>query len=164
MSKIRKVYGIGIVLIFVMTIFVACGTKKASASKDFEFSYKGDTVTIDDDATKMLKDIGKAKETKKTESCAFQGYDRTYVYDDFTITTYSKTKSGSEFINSIELTKDSVATKENIKIGSSKKDMLDVYGTVKDKFGVYTYTKGKTKLVIEVDDSDKVISIKYMKK
>lgn len=153
-----------IIIILVVAMFAACGSKKVgSSSKDFEFTYKDETVTIDSEAAKLLEKAGKAVDTKKTESCAFQGYDRTYVYDDFTIKTYSKSKTGEEYVNSIDLKTDKVATKEDIKIGSTKKDLEKAYGTVKDKFGVYTYTKGKTKLVIEVDDSDKVISIQYMK-
>lgn len=144
-----------------MTTF---STNAAAASKNFQFTYSNVTVSIDSTAKPLIEKAGKANKTTKTKSCAYKGYDRTYEYDDFTLKTYSKTKKGKEYVSSIILTSSGVTTKEKIKIGSTKKEMLKAYGNVKGQFGVYVFTKGSTKLVIELDDSDKVVSITYMAK
>ncbi len=160
----KRMFGITITVL-AMTLMVACsGKSTTTGSKDFDFEYKGETVTIDSEAKKLLEAAGTPDDTKKTASCAYDGYDRTYVYKGVTITTYSKTKDGEEYINGITLTDPSVATKEDIKIGSSDKEVFKAYGDEKGKFGVYTYTKGKSKLVIELDDSNKVSSVQYMAK
>lgn len=165
MSKSKRVIGLLMVMILTVSMLAACGGKTStSGSKEYEFTYKDQTVTIHSEAKKFLEKAGTPKETKKTASCAYDGFDRTYVFDDFTVYTYSKTKAGEEYINSITLTSDKVETKEKLKIGGSDKDMEKAYGTSKGKFGVFTYTKGKTKMVIELDDSNKVISIQYMEK
>ena len=163
-KSMKRIMGLTIVsMLFVL--LTACGSKSSgSASKDYEFTYQGQTITIHSEAKKFLEAAGTPKDTKKTASCAYDGYDRSYVYDGFTVNTYSKTKQGEEYINSIVLTGDQVATKEKIKLGSTEKDLQKAYGTSKGKFGVYTYTKGKSKLVIEVDDAKEVTTIQYLEK
>ncbi len=163
--KLKRLFSVILTVCLLSASLIACGGKSStSASKDFDFTYKGETITIHSEAKEILKVAGTPKATKKTASCAYDGYDRTYEYNDFTILTYSKSKDGEEYINGINLTTPNIATKEDIKIGSSQKQVLKAYGNEKGKFGVYTFTKGKSKLVIEIDDKDKVSSIKYMEK
>jgi len=165
MSNIKRVIRKGAVFLLIVILLIAFNSNNVNAaSKTFDFTYKSVTVTINSEATKFLKKAGKAKSVKKTNSCAYKGYDRIYVYKDFTLKTYSKSKKGKEYVNSIALTTKNLSTKEKVKLGSTKKTMIKAYGNVKGRFGVYTYTKGKTKLVIELNDSDKVASIQYMAK
>ena len=146
--KLKRLFSVILTVCLLSASLIACGGKSStSASKDFDFTYKGETITIHSEAKEILKVAGTPKATKKTASCAYDGYDRTY-----------------EYINGINLTTPNIATKEDIKIGSSQKQVLKAYGNEKGKFGVYTFTKGKSKLVIEIDDKDKVSSIKYMEK
>lgn len=165
MNYLKKSVQKGIAL-FMVAVFciIVLRNNAAAASKNFEFTYDKVTVTIDSVAADLIKAPGKANDYKRTKSCAYKGYDRTYVFDDFTLKTYSKSVKGKEYVSSILLTSGDVSTKEKIKVGSTKKEMIKAYGKGKGQFGVYTYTKGNTKLVIELDDSDKVLSIEYMAK
>lgn len=165
MKNLKKWFQKGISLLMAVVVCTTLSSNYASAaSKNFEFTYDKVTVSVDSAAAELIEKAGKANDTKKVKSCAYKGYDRTYEYDDFTLKTYSKTTRGKEYVSSIILTSGDVATKENIKIGSTEKEMLKAYGKAKGQFGVYTFTKGKTKLVIELDDSDKVAYISYMAK
>lgn len=132
----------------------------SAASKGYTFKYKGVSVSIGSDATKLIKKAGKASSTKRVKSCAHKGEDTTYTYKDFTLRTYSEKKGGTEYVMEIILKTSKVKTAEGIKVGSKEKDVTKKYGKKKASFGVYTYTKGNTKLLIEVSDK-KVSEITY---
>lgn len=135
-----------------------------AAPKGYGFTYNRVTVYMNSKASKFLEKAGTPKSKSESKSCAYDGMDRTYTYKDFIVKTYSKSKNGAEYINSIVLRTSKVSTKEGIKIGSSKNDVIDAYGRATARFGVYTYTKGKCKLMIEMDSKDKVSSITYLAK
>lgn len=160
MKKLTKVL---MSLLLVVSLIAGTSVVSVDAASGYSFKYGGVSVTIGSKATKFLKKAGKP--TKKTEkkSCAYAGKDRTYQYKNFTVTTYSKSNKGTEYINSITLTTSKVSTKEGIKIGSSESDVKKKYKKAKENFGVYTATKGKSKLLITVDDG-KVTAIKYVAK
>lgn len=144
-----------------VVIAVNAVTVPASAkSKGYVFKYKGVSVTMHGEAKKLIKKAGKPKKKTVKKSCAYKGKDRTYVYKDFQLQTYSKTNKGKEYVNEIRFRTNKVATKEGIRIGSSVSDVTKKYGNSKPKFGVYTYKKGSSKLQIIVDD-DKVTGIRY---
>lgn len=134
-----------------------------AASSGYTFKYKGVSVSIGSDASKLIKKAGKASSTKRTKSCAHKGEDTTYSYKDFTLRTYSEKKGGTEYVMEIILKTSKVKTAEGIKVGSKEKDVTKKYGKKKANFGVYTYTKGNTKLSIEVSDK-KVTEISYSEK
>ena len=134
-----------------------------AASKGYTFKYKGVSVSIGSDATKLIKKAGKASSTKRTKSCAHKGEDTTYTYKDFTLRTYSEKKGGTEYVMEITLKTSKVKTAEGIKVGSKEKDVMKKYGKKSASFGVYTYTKGSTKIMIEVSNK-KVTKITYAAK
>lgn len=148
----------------VMLTVLSSSTITQAAPKGYVWKYKKTSVTIHDKASAILSKAGKPVSKSESKSCAYKGMDRTYKYKDFIITTYSNTTNGTEYVNSIELTTSKVQTSEKIKIGSSKNSVIDTYGKGKSEFGVYTFTKGKTKLMIEIDSKNKVSSITYMAK
>lgn len=135
-----------------------------AAPKGYGFTYQRVTVYMHGKASKLLQKAGRPKAKSESKSCAYDGMDRTYTYKDFIVKTYSNSSKGTEYINSIELLTSKVSTKEGIQIGSSKNDVIDAYGRATAKFGVYTYTKGKCKLTIEMDSKDKVSRIIYLAK
>lgn len=159
---ISKIVVMAVCLALALT-FVFTDTANA-APKGYGFTYKGVTVYMDSKADKLLKKAGKPKKKTESKSCAYDGMDRTYTYQDLVIKTYSNSAKGAEYINSIELLTSKVKTKEGIKVGSAKNAMIKAYGNGKSQFGVYTYTKGKCKLMIELDSRNKVSKITYLAK
>lgn len=141
---------------------IVVGTDALAASKGYSFKFNKESISIHSAAKTFIKKAGTANDETKVKSCAYNGYDRSYVYDDFILKTYSKTKTGSEYVSSIILTNSDVKTLEGIKIGSTKKEMIKKYGKNSGEFGVYTYKKGKTKLIFELDEKDKIIYIEYV--
>lgn len=134
-----------------------------AAPKGYLFKYKGVLASMHGKADALMKKAGKPLSQKRSKSCAYNGLDSTYVYKDFTLTTYSNSVKGAQYINSITLRTNKVATKEGIKISSSYNTVVKKYGKAKDNFGVYFYTKGKSRLQIEVTDK-KVSGIMYVAK
>jgi hypothetical protein len=132
-----------------------------AASKGFQFKKYGVTISMHGKAASFIKKAGKAKKTKASKSCAYDGKDRTYEYKDFILYTYSKSDKGAEYVNGITFKTKKVSTKEGIKIGSSEEKLLETYGDAKAKYGIYTYKKGKSKLQFEVEDG-KVTNIRYV--
>lgn len=154
------------IVVFCLMIAMLAGTvgtvsTVSAAPKGYGFTYKRTTVYMHGKAKSILQKAGKPKSKSESKSCAYDGMDRTYTYKDFVVKTYSKSKKGTEYVNSIVLKTSKVSTKEGLKIGNSKNDMIDIYGRAKSNFGVYTYKKGKCKLMIEVED-DKVTGITYV--
>jgi hypothetical protein len=154
-----------IISVMLVAVIVLAGipTQTKAASKGYVFAYKGVSATMNGKAAALLKKAGKPISKKRSKSCAYNGLDGTYVYKDFIVTTYSNSVKGAEYINSITLRTSKVATKEGIKIGSSYNSVVKKYGKGKDNFGVYVYTKGKSKLQFEITNN-KVKKITYLTK
>lgn len=147
-----------VLMAFVMSNFTV---RVQAGSKGYKFTYKKATVYMGGPAKRMIKKAGKPKSKKVKKSCAYEGKDRTYKYKDFILYTYSNSNKGAEYVNGISFLTSKVSTKEGIHIGSSYREVKKKYGNAKERFGVYTYKKGKCKLQIEVTD-DEVTNIRYI--
>lgn len=154
------------IAVFCLVVIMLAGTASTvnAAPRGYGFTYSRVTVYMNSKAKKLLDKAGRPKSKSESKSCAYDGMDRTYTYKDFIVKTYSKSEKGSEYINSIVLLTSNVTTKEGIKIGSPKNDVIDAYGRARANFGVYTYTKGKCKLMIEMNKDDEVSCITYVAK
>lgn len=152
-----------VLCLVLMFTFLTADTADA-APKGYGFTYKGATVYMNGNAKKLLKKAGKPKKKTESKSCAYEGMDRTYTFKNFLVKTYSHSDKGDEYVNSIVLLNSKVKTREGIKVGSSKNDMIDAYGRGSSEFGVYTYSKGKCKLMIELNSKDRVSRITYLAK
>ena len=153
MKKITKLLG----LVFSLVILCSCGTKE---KKEEAFSFQYEDLTINLGAELDKDKLGKELNYSETQSCAFEGLDKTYTYEHFEITT-NPYKDGDK-IGSIYFLDDEVTTVEGLKKGDSLAMMEEIYG--KDyalENSVYTYTKGKTELQFLVQD-DTIISIEYL--
>lgn len=144
----------------VMFLLVPFSATEA-APKGYGFKYAGVTVYVHGKASKLIDKMGEPNKKTKSKSCAYDGEDTKYVYDDFTLVTYTEKKGGTEYVQSIKFTTKKAKTKEGIKIGSKEKTMKKKYGRAKDNFGVYTYKKGKMGIVLTVED-EKVTEIQYV--
>lgn len=156
----KKLLGITVILAVLVS---ASAVPVQAAPKGYIFKYKKVSASMHGKAAVLMKKAGQPVSQKRSKSCAYDGLDSTYVYKDFILTTYSHSVKGEQYINSITLRTDKVATKKGIKIGSPYNAVVKKYGKAKDNLGVYTYTKGKSKLQIEVTE-DEVTKITYVAK
>ena len=145
-----------------LALILTAGFSTSASAKiqGYYFKNAGVTVTMDSAAKKFISKAGKPVKTKVEKSCAYKGKDRTYQYKNFILKTYSNSEKGAEYVQSITFLNKSVSTKEGVKIGSDESLVTKKYGKAKPKFGIYTYTKGNTKLQFEIEDGT-VKNIRY---
>ena len=141
-------------LLVIVFMLCACDNK----TNDFTLTYQNITFTLGEEFSE--EKYGEAIDYAETESCAFEGLDKTYKYEHYEITTSPIDKQDK--ITSIYFLDSDIKTNEGIQIGDDISDMEKVYG--KDythENSLYTYTKNKTKLTFLVQDTT-IISIEYL--
>lgn len=170
---------LGVVLAAGMVMMTACGGNPAEGSsgavqgsgssgaqgtavsqKGYVFTHNGTTVSVDQDMSDVLKGLGEAASYFEAPSCAFEGLDKVYTYNGFTIDTYPQ--DGKDLVSAITLTDDIVTTAEGVYNGSSLADVTAAYGTdYAEEGGMVVYKKDGMKLCFIVQD-DVVTSIQYL--
>lgn len=150
--------------------FVSCtapadngqGGKPAKDSKYFFKVASKDNyaVKIDADMADVLEALGQPLKYFEAASCAFDGLDKTYTYAGYVILTRPDGKK--DYINSIQLTDDSVQTTEGAYIGMTTEAVKGIYGDPTEETAtLLSYTDGNTTLNFVLKDA-KVISIEYL--
>ena len=92
------------------------------------------TAPADDSRTLL----DQALETGEAPSCAFEGLDKVYYFDGFEI--QSGLVNNVEMITGVILVDQTVETREGLRIGMSKDEMLRIYGDdYRESFGQYIY-------------------------
>lgn len=124
------------------------------------FEANGQKVSINMPAGDIEDKLGKAKSYFEAESCAFQGLDKTYTYNDFVVRTYPTDEK--DYVASIELTDDIATTAEGAYIGMSADEVKDLYSEApsSETDKALVYTNGDTKLSFILDGGN-VSSITY---
>lgn len=120
MKKSKKI--ISLVLAIAMVLLVPVSVISA-APKGYGFRYAGVTVYVHGKASGLIDKMGEPNKKSKSKSCAYDGEDIKYVYDEFTLVTYTEKNGGTEYVQSIKFTSKKAKTKEGIKIGSKEKTM-----------------------------------------
>lgn len=123
----------------------------------FVFKTADKEITLGEEFS--IEKCGKENEYSEIASCAFEGLDKTYKYDNYEITTYPD--NNKDKILSIYFLDETVSTTEGVKISDSYDDMVNAYGTNFEKeSNKYTYKKGKTSIEFFVEN-EVVTSIEY---
>ena len=158
MKKCNKVIAVFMALLMLLCVPTSIAH---AAPSGYGFKYAGVTVYVHGEASKLIDEMGDPERKTKTKSCAYDGEDIKYVYDNFILVTYTEKTGGTEYVQSIKFTSSKVKTKEGIKIGSTESTLNRKYGRIRDNFGVYTYKKGNMGIVFTVKDG-KVSGIQYL--
>ncbi len=152
----------GLLVLCTVILLGAC-TPAEDAEPLYVFTYNGTKIEINDSAEEILAALGTWKQYSESPSCLFDGLDKIYGYGGFRIQTYPK--DGKEFVYSVELLDDSVATSKGITIGSTRDAVIAAYGEGGRDTGsalIYTDTTYGTELMISLRDGA-VINIQYKK-
>lgn len=154
MSAWKHALRVTICLLLTAVCAAAAVSDAMAAPRGYYFEFQKKKATPGASAEPFLEAAGEAQKTTRSNSCATKGYDYTYEYEDFILRTYTKEKKqgAAQYVSGIVLTSKEVKTPEGIKIGSKEKTVKKKYKNAKESFGVYTKTKGKTKIVIAVED------------
>ena len=138
------------------------GGKIAKESKYFfKVASKDDfAVKIDADMSGVLSALGEPLQYFEAASCAFDGLDKTYTYAGYVILTRPDGKK--DYVNSIQLTDDSVQTPEGAYVGMTADAVKGIYGDpAEETETLISYVDGNATLNFILKDA-KVISIEYL--
>jgi hypothetical protein len=125
----------------------------------YYFIYNGINIVLNDNIEQIISKIGDANNIFEAPSCAFEGIDKIFYYDNFYINTYPD--GDKDLILSITLTDESAQTPERLGIGMKLEDMINAYGNNYDNnFDLYTYIKGDAELAFFFD-GDILVDIAY---
>ncbi|WP_435162920.1 hypothetical protein [Paenibacillus glycanilyticus] len=140
----------------------ASGTPEQASSNGYVFEANGIPIPMHAEAAPILKQLGKPQSYFESQACAFPGLNKIYQYSSFDVYAYEK--DGVDYIASVILFDDTVATKEGVTLFNKKSDVIKAYG---DKFtnnlNLYVYDQGKSQLRFVIEN-DQVTSIEYLAK
>ena len=107
----------------------------------YTFETEGVEISMDQDASEVLSQLGKAESYYEAQSSSYQGKEKVYTYKGFELSTYP---SGSaDYVKSIWFLNEETVTPEGIHIGSTIDEMTTAYGDD------YTEANGKYQYVSE---------------
>lgn len=126
-------------------------TAAKAESGRFNVVYKGTEIVINTDAKPVIDALGNDYDYFESESCAYQGLDKTYDYKIFKIYTYPD--GDRDLISSVEFTSDVMETAEGVKIGTPEAEVDSVYGSDYKTNGLARiYSSGDTNLSIVISN------------
>lgn len=166
-SEMNKNIKNSIIIILIIAIIIVCihiisnrnaENDEVNNIQEYVFcNNNNNKIKIDDEFSR--EKYGQEKEYSEIISCAYEGLDRIYKYENYEITTYER--DGKERIQSIYLLNDMVKTEEDVKITDSYNKMIEKYSDnyVREE-NMYTYIQGKTALKFIIENNI-ITSIEY---
>lgn len=118
MKKSKKM--ISLVLAIAMVLLVPVSVVSA-APKGYGFRYAGVTVYVHGKASGLIDKMGEPNKKSKSKSCAYDGEDIKYVYDDFTLVTYTEKKVARNMYNPSNLLQKRQRPKKESRLEAKKK-------------------------------------------
>jgi len=131
----------------------------AGGSSGFSLPLRGTVVHMNQDIAEVITALGEPLGVHISPSCAFDGYDRIFLFPGVQIHTFPQGER--DFVHIISVMDDSVVTEGGIFLGSEWHDVLDAYGqTYEQEFSKFTFNRNGTNLSFFVEN-DMVIAITY---
>ena len=134
------------------------GAQQTASTDGFVFTAEGTEIAMNAEAAPILEKLGKEKSYFESASCAFEGMDKEYTYNGFVLKTYPL--NDVDYVSSVTLQDDTVATPEGISIGSELADVKAAYGDSSSDTKC-EYVKGDSQLLILLENGI-VTSIQYV--
>ena len=157
-----KIIVLYLVFVLIMNLLCACDNSsvsdKSDLEQDFILVYKGVEIVPGAEMAPVKEALGEPTSYYESISCAFEGMDKIYTYGSIQITTY--TEKDVDYIYTIVLLDDGIATPEGIYIGSDVLNVISAYGEMELEQNVVIYTQGNTSITLGFRDGV-VVSITY---
>ncbi len=93
---------------------------------DLVFEYNGQIINLDEHINDVKSKIGEPLEMTSAPSCYYDGDDKSFIYDGFTIYTYPDGEN--DYVVSIEFSTDAVSTVKGARVGMAIEEALAIYG------------------------------------
>ena len=119
-------------------------------------------ILLGGDPDAVIGKLGDAKSVLDVPSCAHDGTDRVYTYNNFTLSVYTATGSDKGYISDVLLISDLIGTPEGLEIGMDVEKARELYGDAdKETDTTWIYKRGTSQLMLTLNGT-KIISIEYM--
>lgn len=136
--------------------------KKTSVQEDFYYQYEDKKVFLGQKIEEAVEVLGEDYEYFEAPSCAAQGMDMFYYYQNITIRANEIEEE--KVVTEVSFKNDTVATPEGIRISSSYADVVGKYGNeYKTNGTAIEYIAGNVMLMFDMKDG-KVAAIVYQYK
>lgn len=153
-----------LLVLALMTVLFATACGGGSEEKDmFSLTIENVTIKGNTQVKQYLDKLGDDYEYSESISCAYDGLDKIYAYDNFSIYTYPD--GDKDYVLEVEVLGGNYATSKGIKIGSSREDVIKAYGEKYLEDGALLYYNKTNNaadttepMLYFVMDNDKVIS------
>ena len=110
-----------------LLVLAGCGADKTALTEnDLDVTVAGVQVTAHSDAAELLEAFGTEYDYFEAISCVYEGMDKSYTYADFTLYTYPSEQG--DCLMEIYCMGGDVTTAKGISIGSSKDEVISLYG------------------------------------
>lgn len=148
-------------LLLVFLIFTGCEERGDEyVLEEFKFKTNEIEMSVGEDADSVISRMTPPNYSSCAPSCAGEGRDEVYIYNGFKINVYREGEDAE--IVSIEVTNDTLPTKEGIYIGDVEAKLREVYGEGRPFSGGVEYFGEKSTLRFYLKNG-RVTAIKYMK-
>ncbi|MCL2407769.1 MAG: hypothetical protein FWC95_07560 [Defluviitaleaceae bacterium] len=137
-----------------------------TATDGFVFVHNGVTVvmggTVHD--TVQLPEFGAPLDLRHEPSCAFEGFDKSFIFADFLIEAFPF--NDLYYVNMIVLRNDNVSTREGLRIGMTYDDMVRLIGSgyamaSGARHVQYTFARGGMRLEFLINNDSVIEQISY---
>ncbi|MDY5577511.1 MAG: hypothetical protein SPF70_08635 [Lachnospiraceae bacterium] len=159
----KKTY---IVLVFVMlSLLAGCQeqgndkTEGENKKEEYYYEYQGEKIIPGQKVEQVLEILGDDYEYFEAKSCAVDGMDMFYYYQNITLVVNEI--EGEKVVVGLYFKNDTVATEKGIRINSTYEEVAQAYGSDYERNGTeLEYSSENTVLAIGMEDGA-VASIEY---
>ena len=111
----------------------------ALTSWAYSFEADGVEISMNQDSSEVLSQLGKAENYYEAQSSSHQGKEKVFTYKGFELSTYPS--EDGDYVKSVWFLSEDTETPEGIHIGSTIQEMEDAYGDdCTEQNGRYQYT------------------------
>ncbi len=160
-----KQYGKMFLFCLITMCLVSCGMENSESQDEIQMDQRGivdDAVFITIGATKedTIEQIEEVPEYFEAPSCAYEGTEYIYTYDNYTITCYEE---DGQKISSILITSDLINTTEGVTIGDTMERVTSIYGEPGEETNRFLEYEVKDILLRIIFEEETVVSIEFQK-
>lgn len=115
-------------MVVLLSCLAGCNTNDSSAlsANDFQLNINGKSYETGADIQTVIGELGSEYEYSDGLSCAYDGLDKTYVYDMATF--YTNPLSQGDIVVEIYTDNPSVSTSKGVIVGMTKEEVISAYG------------------------------------
>lgn len=109
-----------------MLLFGCSGKTNNDVLKENEIQINDSVIALNEVMDEALEELDSNYELTESKSCLYDGYDKTYSFDDLVIVTYPS--NNHDYISSIKILSEKINIFKDIHIGQSIDDLYRVMG------------------------------------